>query len=489
LTPKLLIPAKGIVCYAILLTCSFAAHAQTDSTQQKLVQSFNTITTKSLHVLDNKYSLLNKLVERKTERMLRHMQKKEQALQQQMQGKDSLKAKAIFAGTEDRYKQLFAQLNAPTQNNFSSSFKQYIPGLDSMQTAMQFLNQGKLIPGIAQNKLQQVQAISGQLQQLQGKFQQAGQIQDYIRQREQQLKDQLLQYGLGKQLLGMNKEVYYYQQQLAGYKDILNDKEKMQQLVLNAVRQIPAFQNFWQKYSMLAQLFPMPANYGTTQALTGLQTRNEIQNLLTRAGGSISDNPQYMSQQIQQSQSSLSQLKDKVSGLGGTNGGGDMTMPDFKPNQQHTKSFLKRLEYGFDIQNAQSTHFLPTTSNIALTAGYKFSNKIISGIGASYIMGWGTALNHIRFSNQGIGLRSFADFKAKGSIWITGGFEYTYYQEFASLSEVRHIDAWQKSALMGLTKKYSIGTRTANMQLLYDFLYSRQVPKGQPVKFRMGYSL
>ena len=140
------------------------------------------------------------------------------------------------------------------------------------------------------------------------------------------------------------------------------------------------------------------------------------------------------------------------------------------------------------MQNAQSTVLLPTTSVIALTVGYKMSDKATTGIGASYILGLGKGINHIRLSNQGAGLRSFVDFKAKGSIWITGGLEYNYYEAFAKLSQLEDIIAWQKSALVGITKKYKIGKKNGNMQLLYDFLSNRKITSGKALKFRIGWS-
>jgi len=82
------------------------------------------------------------------------------------------------------------------------------------------------------------------LQQLQGTLQNANEAQAFIQQREQQLKEQLMNAGVARQLLGINKESYYYQAQLSQYKDMLNSPDKIQQAVLSAVRQTPAFQNF-----------------------------------------------------------------------------------------------------------------------------------------------------------------------------------------------------------------------------------------------------
>jgi hypothetical protein len=473
----------------LCITAVSTLQGQVDSSQ-KTLQSLNKISNNTLDAINNRYIFIDKLVEKQTEKILRRMQKKEAVLQKRMQSKDSLKAKELFANTQAQYQELLNKLHSPTSGSSVNVYKQYLPVIDSLQTSLNFLDHNSaVIPGISSNKLQKMQLISQQLQQLQTKFDQSDEIQNYIRQREQLLRSELSQLDYSKQLLGINKQVYYYQQQLAEYKDLLNDKQKMEEVILSAVRQVPSFQSFWQKYSILASLFPMPSDYGTPQALNGLQTRADIQNILQQNGVSLSANTQNVQQLIQQSQSELNTLKNKISNLGGTNGSGDMTMPDFKPNDQHTKSFLHRIEYGFNVQNASGTNLLPTTSTIALTIGYKINDNTTVGTGISYILGLGRGLNDISFSNQGIGYRSYLDIRAKGSLWISGGLEYNHYEEFNSIRDIKNIQVWQKSALIGLTKKYSIGKRTANMQLLYDLLYSTQLPKVQPIKFRIGYSL
>jgi hypothetical protein len=275
------------------------------------------------------------------------------------------------------------------------------------------------------------------------------------------------------------------------YKELLNDRKKLEEKVFTIARNLPAFQKFWQKNSLLAQLFPMPNNYGTSQALAGLQTRVNTQNLLTQritnGGADRTSAQQYVQQQMQQAQSELNKLKDKINKLSSSNS--DMTIPDFKPNSQKTKSFLQRLEYSFNIQSQRSTSYLPSMSDFGLSVGYKISDNKTLGIGASYKLGWGRGWNHVQLTNQGAGIRSYVDIKAKGSIWITGGMEYNYLSEFKNLEQIKNLDAWQKSTLLGITKKIKIGKKQTNIQLLYDFLSAQQVPRAPALKFRIGWTL
>jgi hypothetical protein len=91
-------------------------------------------------------------------------------------------------------------------------------------------------------------------------------------------------------------------------------------------------------------------------------------------------------------------------------------------------------------------------------------------------------------TNQGVGLRSFVDIKLKGSIYITGGGELNYRNEINNVDQLKSFSAWQKSGLLGLTKKVSINKKVkANLQLLWDFLSYHQVPQTSPIIFRFGY--
>ncbi len=115
---------------------------------------------------------------------------------------------------------------------------------------------------------------------------------------------------------------------------------------MSLLNKLPAFTQFMKQNSELASLFRLPDNYGTPASLAGLQTRAQVQSQIQGQLASAGPNAQQYSQQnLQAAQSQLNALKDKMNKLG-NNGGGDMDMPDFKPNNQRTKSFWQRLEYG-----------------------------------------------------------------------------------------------------------------------------------------------
>jgi uncharacterized protein YdcH (DUF465 family) len=459
----------------------------TDTTGKDQAVALEQMNVRALTRLNDKYSGLTREIKSQSAKTLDAMEKQEMQLKDKLQLKDTMAAKKLFGEVKQDYDALRIKLASPVTTVIPRPLQEYIPKLDSLQTVMRFLGQPG--NGIAGGKLQQFQQLSSQLGQLEGKWQQAGQVQDFIRQREQQLSGPLTQYGMGGQLVGMNKQIYYYQQQLANYKQTLSDPGKMGQAAIGIAQKIPFFQRFMQKNSYMGQLCPMPSNYGTPQALTGVPTSADIGKLIAQKMGTADkkiDPQQYLQQQADAGQDQLSALKNKVANVGGSSS--DMEIPQFTPNTQKTKSFLHRMEYGFNVQTLSSSTYLPVTTQLAATLGYRLSDKATIGVGASYIMGWGTSLDHIVFSSQGLGLRSYLDVKAKGSIWITGGFEYNYLQAFSKWADLENFDVWQKSALLGLTKKYKLGNKTGNLQLLYDFLARSQTPQAAALKFRVGYT-
>jgi hypothetical protein len=481
---------RYLTLLAIISLCAHVLRAQSDGGYSKVMNSQN-IDAETLDGLHKKYDKLQSEINKRSEKLLSSMQAKEDKLRRKLNHTDSTKAAELFnTDVKQHYSDLNNNLAATADKVNKFPLKEYVAGLDSMQTSLTFLLQN---PNLPTDKLQQLQSLSMQVQSLESQLQKANDIKAFVQERVATLKEQLMNTSLGKQVTGINKQVYYYQERLAEYKAMLDDKEKMKDKILETVRTFPAFQPFFQKYSFFAALFPASTIDNGASTFTGLQTRSSIQTLLAQrvgsAGGTAVSPQQYFQGQVNEAQTLLSQVKDKLNQFGG-GGSSEMTMPDFKPNEQKTKSFFQRFEYGFNLQNQPSYYSLPMTTDFALSVGYKLSNTKKLGIGASYKMGWGSSIKDIQLSSQGVGLRSYVDVKAKKSIWLTGGFEYNYMSAFTNIEDLQNsIDIWQKSALLGLSKKYSIGkNKEGNMQLLYDLLHGQQNPPSPALKFRLGYT-
>lgn len=446
--------------------------------------------------IQQKTEKLEAQLTRQTEKYLQRLARKEEKLRKKLMKTDSTTAKQLFDGSATQYARQSEQLrNPPAITGRAGGV--YMPYIDSLKTSLSFLQNNSSL--LNSDEAKKVTGSLQQVQQLQGKLQQSEQVKAFIRQRKEQIRAALSRYthlpkGLTRDYQDINKELYYYSRQVQEYRDMLSDPDKLLTKTLALLNQLPAFQHFIQQHSELAGLFSVPAGYSSNTSLAGLQTRTQVQQLLQTQLSAAGPNAQQMLQQnLQAAQAQLNQLKDKINKLGA--GGADMDMPDFRPNNQKTKSFWKRLEYGTNLQTQKSNNFFPTTSDIGLSVGYKLSDNSVVGIGGSYKVGWGKDIRHIDITSQGAGLRSFLDVKLKGSFFASGGFEYNYQpltvSETVTPDITAQADQWQQSGLVGISKIVSLKSKTfkkTKLQLLWDFLSYQQQPRTQAIKFRVGYN-
>jgi hypothetical protein len=470
------------LCDVALLALLFCACVPCYAQDSSLYSKLYGMPDKLFSRIDNKAKDLEHRLEKQTQRYLNRLEKREKKLQQRLWKKDSVAAKALFGDVTDRYNKL-KQTGANTKNIYSSH-------LDSMQTALRFLQTQSGV-NLAPALDTKYQSALNNYTQLQGKLNQATAIKQYLKERQQYLKGQLQKFGLIKEFRKFEKDVYYYRAQVDEYKYILDDPSKLEAKLLQLANKIPAFKDFFAKNSMLSSMFRVPGNDPVASAtpIPGLQTRSSVQQNMIQRFGSGPDASRAMQQNIQSAQSQVNQLKDKISKLGG--GDSDMDMPDFKPNSQKVKSFWNRIELGANMQNARSNSLFPVTSDFGLSAGYKLNDKSIAGIGVSYKLGWGQNISNIKLTHEGVGLRSFVDIKLKGSFYASGGFEYNYQKPFGSVRQLYGIDNWQQSGLIGVSKVIAVQSKIfkkTKVQLLWDFLSYQQIPRTQPVKFRVGYN-
>jgi hypothetical protein len=287
--------------------------------------------------------------------------------------------------------------------------------------------------------------------------------------------------------------MFYYNEQVREYREMLNDPGKMMQTAMALLDKLPAFSTFMHNNSFLAALFSLPDNYGTSEGMVGLPSRNHVLALIQNQISAGGPNATAMLQSnLAMAQQDITKIRNKLSSLGA--GSGDMQMPDFKPNSQKTKTFFDRLEYGTNIQTQTGSYYFPTTTDLGLSVGYKISNKNVVGIGGSYKVGWGQGFQHVNVSNQGASIRSYIDIQAKKSFYISGGFEYNYQlpiQPQGAQTVLPGWSSWQQSGLIGISKIVSMNTKVfkkAKVQFLWDFMSYEQIPRTQPIKFRIGYT-
>ncbi|HRE50902.1 MAG TPA: hypothetical protein PK339_05760 [Flavitalea sp.] len=433
----------------------------------------------------NSLSLQQKL-ESSTQKYLDKLERRERKLQRRLARKDSAAAAEIFGNLDKTYSELSDRISDSSKHNQGLRHT-YSPRLDSMKSVFGFLQANQLLSQepAAQEKLQGALKDYAQLQQ---KFSQSEALRKSITARKEYLAQRLEPFGMAKSFNKYKAQIYYYRQQMDEYKNILEQPEKLQAKLLSAASHLPAFQSFFNRYSQLGQLFRLP-NVGDMASvdIPGLQTRDLLMRELgQRFGAGFSPN-QSIGQGVLDAAAQGEQLKKKINELGAN--GADLDMPDFKKNEERIKTFAQRLELGTNLQSTKSNNFFPNITDVSLSLGYKASQNAVAGLGLGYRLGLGRDIRHIRLTHEGVNFRSFVDIKMKGSFWITGGGELNYRSSFKDFSILQDLSPWQKSTLVGITKKYQLKKMKGNIQILYDFLHRQQVPVTQPVVFRVGYML
>ncbi|GAA4314490.1 hypothetical protein [Compostibacter hankyongensis] len=473
--------------------------------------------TRALTQINAKTAKLQRRLNRASEKALRRFSRTQAKLYDKLSRVDSLAANNLFTKEADKLSQLpgslegklaartgkagalASKINQFTGGQLKNTAHSYFPYLDTLKNALGFLRgKGKGYLSQAKDVQSQLQGSLDRVQTARQQLDQAARLQTYLQQRQQQLLDQLgnlsslgnsSRYGfLQKDLLRLNKEAYYYAARLKNYKELFSDKQKAEAEALALVQKIPAFRDFMKKHSALAGLFNLPGTgltpTGATPDLTGLQTREMVaRELQQRLATADAGGRRQISQQMQQAREKLRDLKNKFPG-----GGSTAEMPNFQPKELKSKTFFQRLAFGGNLQFAKSTSGYPTTSDLAGQVAYKFSKNGSAGVGASFKLGWGSSIQKIHFTAQGAGLRSFLDYKLKGTFYVNGGAELNYLKTQPDVPALKSLNGWTGSALIGLEKKYRVSSKLkGTLMLLYDFLHNQHTPVTPPVLFRMGY--
>jgi hypothetical protein len=458
-----------------------------DSSLDNLLQ----VPIKYINQVDKKIEEYSDRIINKTEKTLTKLSRWENKIRAILEEANPETAQRLFGNNQLTFTKLLQQLKdgEAIVLQYKAPYNKY---RDEVTTSLKYLAQQK--EQLNSSVIKKVEAATNKMQELASEEDRIEAMKQFIKERKKQLIEQAFQQiGNSKYLTKINKETYYYIETLKNYKELFSDSKKAEETALAILNKIPAFQKFMQKNSQLASLFGVPgggSGASNMASVSGLQTRASIQTLLQDRMASGGPNAQEaFSQGIQQAQDELAKLKDKVlssAGVGGSEGG---ELPDFKPNMQKTKTFKQRLDYGLNFQFAKSNTLIPATTNIGLSIGYKLNDKSVIGLGAGYILGMGT-IQHIQLTHQGINLRSYMDWKLKKQFFISGGYEMNHNAQFENFAQLQSYDAWQRSALIGITKKISIKSKwfkSTNIQVLYDFLYNQHLPASQPFVFRFGY--
>jgi hypothetical protein len=473
-------------------------------------QSIDPVTSKGIHFpsrifgkIQSRMAGLTQQLNTQTGRYLQQMVRREAKMKQQLSAVDSAGASKLFANSPQQYHTLAQKLTADTGSSHQPIHGQYQPYTDTLQGAMTFLQQHPQLlaapgssPGqIAPEAQARIQGAASQLQAVQAKMQDAGAIQAYVQQRRQIIGDYISAHTgtagiLGKQYAALKQAQFYYGQQIQAYRDMVNNPVALEQKAIALLSQTPAFQQFMSTHSQLSGLLHLPGNYASTQAVQGLQTKDQIaQQVQSKVSAGGAAGASTLQSSLASAQSQLDGFKDKVSKWGAGSRVG--SAPDFQPQMGKAKTFLGRLQYGFNVQSTHNCYYYPDLLALGVSVGYKIGNGSIIGIGGSYNMGLGNGISHIAVTSNGVSARSFLTVMVKGTWSVSGNFEYNYSTPFTNYQQLKQLQDWSKSGLIGLQKTISAKGRLikqTTLSVLWDFLSYSQRPPTQPFIFRVGYN-
>ena len=352
-----------------------------------VLQAAQQIPARYIKQVDNKIEKYSNRLTSKTEKTLSKLSKWENKIKTLLEKAHPPTAAKLFGKDQVTFTTMLQKLHEGKA--IVAGYKtQYHEYTDKLTTSLRYIETQK--DNLQSKYIKPVTEANKKLNKLSEDVANTEAVEKFINERKRQLINEAIKYiGKSKYLAKINKESYYYIETIRNYKEIFSDPKKAEKLALTVLNKIPAFTKFVKENSMLASLFGNSSITGSSANLEGLQTRASVNELIQNRISSGGPNAkEIISQNIQQAQAELTKLKEKLlkSAAGGSSNEG---MPDFKPNMQKTKTFLQRLEYGFNYQFGKSNSLMPTTADIAITIGYKLNDKSVIGIGAAYKMGLG----------------------------------------------------------------------------------------------------
>lgn len=363
--------------------------------------------------------------------------------------------------------------------------RNYIAYLDSTLGVLSVLGSGKGTDG----HQTPIHSAIEKTNRLQEQLNASAVLLNHLKQSSDQLTKRVSTVRLPKSMIRMKKSVLQYNQRIDEYAKLLKNKKNVEKKVMQAVANTKPFKQFMHRNSMLASMFRMPSEEDEQGAekVEGLQSRSAVEMAMQdRLGALPKASKSNIGEPLAGGRATLGELKARLLFRNAGNEGD----PIPQQNQQKggTTSMGKRLIIDINVQPHRSTVMV---MDIGMGIGYKWSERSIIGIGTAYKVGLGKNIQNLSISHQGISLRSFVDWRIKNGIWISGGYERNYLSEIRKLYFLRELNAWQQSGLIGVTKTIQNASgllKSTKFQLFWDFLSNRQVPRAQPLVFRMGYS-
>lgn len=161
-------------------------------------------------------------------------------------------------------------------------------------------------------------------------------------------------------------------------------------------------------------------------------------------------------------------------------------------NPLKTKRIIDRFKVNFNFQLDPSTRFFPSSGTVTVGLGYQYHPS--GNIGASLLYNqplpkgvFNSETRNLLPYSTGYGIRTFADFRLKGNVFLICG--YDWMKKAKTMSNADYVEKPElvQSALAGLKIKTKIKSKRTSptLEILYDFLHRST---GQPaIVTRIGF--
>lgn len=477
-------------CFFLCMISFLSVSAQEENASLYQGKQYLDLNIRSLE----KYNLRAR---KQQDRLLNKLRHKEQRYASRLKRKDS----AAYV----RYQQqplTYDSISKLSKSDNSTTKKRSTrrdSNIDSLKKIQGYLQKIPLTEGKENNA---IAGYNDKLNSLDSKSNQSSYINDLISQRTNGLKNiQSGAKGKVSGFTGIEKQVFYAKSKLGVYKQISEDPSIAEEKALEYLQGLEGFDKSLQQNDALSQFAGKNPSSSDLEKM-GIQTKQQVTaNLQKKFGGDLSGLQQNMGGQVKQFQDKLQNVKSAKNSLKETKQSANqlrnINKPSFKVNQMRGLPFRQRIEKQYNWQTSRATiDGKPAMMQLSAMAGFKHTPKLTYGAGIATSIGLGQNWNNIKFSLQGIGIRTFASWQWQYGIGAYTGYERMFRQTAFISNAKETIPAlelnthntknYTEAVLIGLTKSYRINHKwNGSLQLLYD-VWWRDKGLRSPIQLRLA---
>jgi hypothetical protein len=399
--------------------------------------------------------------------LLQRMERKEKRVLQRIARTDSTRTNRL-RNTADFGALAGMTADSLKHNSFARRANASIDSLKAIQSFIDQQSQGKALPG---------DQYTEQIKSLKQHFDYEQQLNALIKKRTADLKDAA--NGITG-LQGIDKQSFYAVERLKACKQIAQSPDALEEKALAYLQGSPGF----------TQAMKGTGPDASPEAASMQQTQQQLTaSLQQKFSGNLSQLSSQMNGQINGWQNKLADTRNTISKA---NNLLHQAPPAFKVNPMRCLPFSQRLEKQFNIQTTRATALSPALLETSFMLGFRQNARLSYGTGLALNTGLGQNWSNICVSFQGLGYRTYLQWKGPYGLSAYGGYERMYSnqaapketdQPFQSLHRTKY---YTESLLLGLALNYKVSQRfNGGLQLLAD-IWWREKGLRSPFVFRIS---